>query len=202
MKPCFIPAALALFVVVTVTAHAQAWRNCVPGSIGPGGCDSIGPGGGLSIGPGGGQSIGPNGGQSTGPNGGQSIGPGGGQSIGPNGGQSLDRDRSLGLNPDTLRPYYELPSTLPKNSELQAEKRLWPGMSRSQVMSVLGRPAVYEQLGNQEAFHYCATGQTIDQFLVVTFDSDKAISSRPYQVTAAEAGATGPCVQFIRKVLQ
>jgi hypothetical protein len=38
-------------------ANAQAWKDCVPGSIGPGGCDSIGPGGGQSIGPGGGQSI-------------------------------------------------------------------------------------------------------------------------------------------------
>lgn len=31
----------------------QAWRDCVPNSIGPGGCDSIGPRGGRSIGPGG-----------------------------------------------------------------------------------------------------------------------------------------------------
>ena len=44
---------------------AQAWRNCVPNSMGPGGCDSMGPGG----------------------------------------GQSLNRNRKLGLNPNTLRPY-------------------------------------------------------------------------------------------------
>ena len=71
-----IPIALALLVSGSI--HAQAWRNCVPDSIGPGGCDSIGPGGGLSIGPGGGQSIGPGGGLSIGPGCGQSIGPGGG----------------------------------------------------------------------------------------------------------------------------
>ena len=52
---------------------AQAWRNCVPNSMGPGG--------------------------------GQSMGPGGGQSMGPGGGQSLNRNRKLGLNPNTLRPY-------------------------------------------------------------------------------------------------
>jgi hypothetical protein len=42
---------LAAFVLVslsTLPANAQAWRNCVQGSIGPGGCDSIGPGGGRS----------------------------------------------------------------------------------------------------------------------------------------------------------
>ena len=97
--------AFAGIVAVSSGANAQAWRNCVPGSIGPGGCDSIGPGGGLSIGPGGGQSIGPGGGLSIGPGGGQSIGPGGGLSIGPGGGQAIDRDRSRGLNPYTGRPY-------------------------------------------------------------------------------------------------
>lgn len=89
----------------TTNAFAQAWKNCVPNSIGPGGCDSIGPGGGQSIGPGGGQSIGPGGGRSIGPGGGQSIGPGGGQSIGPGGGQSITRDRTRGLDPNTMRPY-------------------------------------------------------------------------------------------------
>ena len=89
--------------LMSAASHAQAWRDCVRGSIGPGGCESIGPGGGMSIGPGGGQSIGPGGGQSIGPGGGQSIGPGGGQSIGPGGGQSLDNPR--GLNPNTMRPY-------------------------------------------------------------------------------------------------
>lgn len=86
-------------------ASAQAWRNCIPNSIGPGGCDSIGSGGGQSIGPGGGQSIGPGGGLSSGPGGGQSIGPGGGQSIGPGGGQAVNRDRTRGLDTNTMRPY-------------------------------------------------------------------------------------------------
>ena len=86
------------------SAFAQAWKDCIPNSIGPGGCDSIGPGGGKSIGPGGGLSIGPGGGLSIGPGGGQSIGPRGGRSIGPDGGLSLQRDWSRGLDPDTLRP--------------------------------------------------------------------------------------------------
>lgn len=101
--------ALALGILIASSSPNvdawTAWRDCVPGSIGPGECDSIGPGGGQSIGPGGGQSIGPGGGLSIGPGGGQSIGPGGGQSIGPGGGQSPFRDRSRGLNTDTMRPY-------------------------------------------------------------------------------------------------
>jgi hypothetical protein len=57
-------------LLVPASVEAQAWRNCVQGSIGPGGCESIGPGGGRSIGPGGGLSIGPGGGLSIGPGGG------------------------------------------------------------------------------------------------------------------------------------
>jgi hypothetical protein len=84
------------------SANAQAWRNCIQNSIGPGGCESIGPGGGQSIGPGGGASIGPGGGLSIGPGGGQSIGPGGGLSIGPGGGLGPDRDWSRGVDPRQL----------------------------------------------------------------------------------------------------
>lgn len=97
-------AALLIIGASVESAQAQAWRECIPGSIGPGGCDSIGPGGGQSIGPGGGLSIGPGGGLSIGPDGGQSIGPNGGRSIGPGGGLAIDRDWNQGLDPDTLRP--------------------------------------------------------------------------------------------------
>jgi hypothetical protein len=103
-RKALVTATICLAAVCS-SANAQAWRNCIPGSIGPGGCDSIGPGGGQSIGPGGGLSIGPGGGQSIGPSGGQSIGPDGGLAIGPGGGLAPDRDRSRGLNPYTGRPY-------------------------------------------------------------------------------------------------
>ena len=49
--------AVLIQIFLLDAAFAQAWRDCVPGSIGPGGCDPIGPGGGQSIGPGGGQSV-------------------------------------------------------------------------------------------------------------------------------------------------
>lgn len=106
MKQLPAAAFVGVFTLLFPTfSEAQAWRNCVPGSIGPGGCDSIGPGGGQSIGPGGGQSIGPGGGLSIGPGGGQSIGPGGGLSIGPGGGLGPDRDRSRGFETRTMRPF-------------------------------------------------------------------------------------------------
>src|SRR5215813_5869530 len=82
--------AAALMACVS-SASAQAWRNCIQNSMGPGGCESMGPGGGRSMGPGGGWSMGTGGGQSMGQGGGLSIGPGCG--LGP------DRDWSRGLDP-------------------------------------------------------------------------------------------------------
>lgn len=199
---------LSLIILIGATSGptlAQAWRNCVPGSIGPGGCDSIGPGGGMSIGPGGGQSIGPGGGLSIGPGGGQSIGPGGGQSIGPGGGQGMDRDRSLGLNPDTLRPY---PNQILRQQEQSANPPpilLGPairnGASREEVLQALGAPQRRETKGTREAWHFCRTGTTVDQFAAVVFESGKAIGTRNYQVTSEEAGTTGECSKFARSVL-
>ena len=94
---------LTLASFASAPVSAQAWRNCVQGSIAPGGCESIAPGGGLSIAPGGGQSIGPGGGLSIAPGGGQSIAPEGGLSIAPGGGLGPDRDWSRGLDTRTMR---------------------------------------------------------------------------------------------------
>lgn len=194
-------AAFLLVVLTAVTgapALAQAWRNCVPGSIGPGGCDSIGPGGGMSIGPGGGQSIGPGGGLSIGPGGGQSIGPGGGQSIGPGGGQALDRNRDRGLNPDTLRPY---PDPSPNPPPVALGSALSNGASRAEVLNAMGAPQRRETKGSMEAWHFCRTGTTVDQFIAIVFDGGKAVGTRRYQVTSEEAGGTGECAKFARSVL-
>jgi len=77
-------------------ANAQSWKNCIPNSIGPGGCNSIAPGGGRS----------------TAPGGGQSIAPGGGRSIAPDGGLSSTRDWNRGLDPNTLKPAPGAPNLL------------------------------------------------------------------------------------------
>jgi hypothetical protein len=206
MLRCCAQLSLALLLGgLNSPVQAQAWRNCVPGSIAPGGCDSIGPGGGMSIGPGGGQSIGPGGGLSIGPGGGQSIGPGGGQSIGPGGGQSLDRDRGRGLNPDTMRPYPDASGRLPDQSAnpppILLGQAIRSGASREEVLQTLGAPQRRETKGTREAWHFCRTGTSVDQFAAVVFESGKAIGTRNYQVTAQEAGSTGECSKFARSVL-
>ncbi len=104
--------AMAVVGAMTLASagHAQAWKNCVPHSIAPGGCDSIAPGGGRSIAPGGGMSIAPGGGLSIAPGGGQSIAPNGGRSIAPGGGLGPDRNWNRGIDPRTGQPAPEAPN--------------------------------------------------------------------------------------------
>jgi hypothetical protein len=95
---CLLFVVAALLPVSWVsTATAQAWRDCVPKSGAPGGCDSAGPGGGKAIGAGGTPAI-------SGPGGGLSIGPGVGQPIGPSGGQSVAPGGGQAPAPSTVRP--------------------------------------------------------------------------------------------------
>lgn len=102
-KTALIAASAAL--MFAGSANAQAWLNCVPGSIAPGGCDSIAPGGGRSIAPGGGESIAPGGGRSIAPGGGLSIAPGGGLDFGPGGGRSPDRNINRGFIPGSTTSF-------------------------------------------------------------------------------------------------
>lgn len=188
------------FMLTDSLAIAQAWKNCIPGSIAPGGCDSIAPGGGKSIAPGGGLSIGPGGGFS--------IEPGGGQSIGPGGGQALDRNRSRGLDPDTMRPYREaeVPSSVNRPSTgngIPTTQRLKPGMSKQEVHLALGIPARVEYKGSNEAWHFCKTGEGSDEFLVILFNNGRTVSGRAYTVTLADTnGVTGNCAEFAKFILQ
>lgn len=192
---------LGICILLTDTsAFSQAWKNCIPDSIALGGCDSIAPGGGKSIAPGGGLSIGPGGGLS--------IEPGGGQSIGPGGGQALDRNRTRGLDPDTMRPYRDagVPSSINNPSTFNGTplptQRLKPGMSKDEVYQVLGSPSQFEYKGSSEAWHFCKTGVERDEFLVILFNNGRTVSGRTYVVTLADThGKTGNCAKFARLIL-
>lgn len=80
---------------------------------------------------------------------------------------------------------------------------LKPGMSKPEVSHVMGMPARTEFSGTREAWHYCRTGITSDEFAVVIFSDGKVTAARNYTVTLADTGgATGDCSRFARSVLQ
>lgn len=87
------------------------------------------------------------------------------------------------------------------SQDMSNSVKLKPGMSKSDVESILGKPVKIEFSGNLSAWHYCETGWTADDFVVVIFDEDNVVEERNYNVTLAETGgATGHCSKFVKAV--
>ena len=89
------------------------------------------------------------------------------------------------------------------NMEAQALKNNFlvsEGMSKQQVIDIMGNPVASEFNKGVEEFHYCATGRSgADQFVSFYFQDGKVVSKTSYSVTLAEAGATGHCSKFIKR---
>ncbi len=78
-----------------------------------------------------------------------------------------------------------------------------PGMSKQEVIQVMGTPARTEFSGSREAWHFCRTGSGSDEFAVVAFSDGKVTAAKNYTVTLADTGgATGDCSQFVRSVFR
>jgi outer membrane protein assembly factor BamE (lipoprotein component of BamABCDE complex) len=82
---------------------------------------------------------------------------------------------------------------------------LSPGMSKEEVLEIMGSPAKNDFDKGVEEWHYCKTGVSYfggspsDDFVAVFFDSGKVVAMRNYNVTLRDTGgATGDCSKFIR----
>jgi outer membrane protein assembly factor BamE (lipoprotein component of BamABCDE complex) len=74
-----------------------------------------------------------------------------------------------------------------------------PGMTKEQVQSIMGMPVKTEFSGNQTAWHYCRTGWSADEHVVIVFSDGKLIKMKNYAVTSSDVGgASGDCSKFIR----
>ena len=75
-----------------------------------------------------------------------------------------------------------------------------PGMSKSEVLDIMGQPVASEFEKNVEEWHYCATGIGSDEFVSFFFENGKVISKTTYTVTIEDTGGvTGPCRKFIKR---
>ena len=82
---------------------------------------------------------------------------------------------------------------------LKVSYKLSPGMTKSEVESVMGSPTKSDFKQNVEEWHYCKTGFNSDEFLALFFYEGKLIEKLNYTVTLADTrGATGSCSKFIK----
>lgn len=81
--------------------------------------------------------------------------------------------------------------------------RLEPGMTKDEVLAIMGPPVKTEFAKNVEEWHYCRTAQgvvsTVDEFLALFFYEGKLIAKKNYSVSLKEAGGYGSCETFIKR---
>ena len=58
---------------------------------------------------------------------------------------------------------------------------LEPGMSKTQLTSLLGRPGDRQFSGNVEAWQYCDTGFAKDEYLIVWLANGKVVETQRYE---------------------
>ena len=73
------------------------------------------------------------------------------------------------------------------------------GMTKQEVVNIMGNPVASEFDSGVEEFHYCKTGWGADDYVSFYFEDGKVISKTSYNVTVAEVGTTGHCSQFIKR---
>ncbi len=77
---------------------------------------------------------------------------------------------------------------------------LSPGMSKADVVDIMGEPVKNEFNKNVEEWHYCSTGQMADDYLAVFFYNGKVVATKNYTVTLSDVGgAWGSCEKFIKR---
>lgn len=74
----------------------------------------------------------------------------------------------------------------PPADPLRDISRLSPGMEKSTVRAILGDPAKTEFNPRQDAWHYCRSGKTANEFAVVLFADGKVTAARHYNVTVTD----------------
>jgi len=83
---------------------------------------------------------------------------------------------------------------------IEQSYKLNNGMSKEEVVSILGQPIKSDFYKNVDEWFYCKTGMGGDQHLALFFYDGKLIAKKNYFVTVQDVdGATGSCEWFIKR---
>jgi outer membrane protein assembly factor BamE (lipoprotein component of BamABCDE complex) len=84
--------------------------------------------------------------------------------------------------------------------KLSMSYQLQEGMTKSEVVSIMGSPIKSDFYKNVEEWHYCRTGWSADEFISLFFYEGKLIAKKNYTVTIADTnGVGGSCDKFIKR---
>jgi len=74
------------------------------------------------------------------------------------------------------------------------------GMTKQEVVEIMGNPVASEFSQGVEEFHYCSTGYGSDDYVAFFFKNGKVVSKTTYNVTLSDiGGVTGKCSKFVKR---
>ena len=84
--------------------------------------------------------------------------------------------------------------------DLQQGLQISPGMSKDQVLQIMGNPVSNTFEKGVEEWHYCDTNsvQEGDDYLALFFTDGEVVALKRYLVTMADVNAVGDCTKFVR----
>jgi outer membrane protein assembly factor BamE (lipoprotein component of BamABCDE complex) len=83
---------------------------------------------------------------------------------------------------------------------IEQSNKLNNGMSKEEVISILGQPIKSDFYKNVDEWFYCKTGMGGDEHLALFFFDGKLIAKKNYVVTIQDVdGASGSCEWFIKR---
>lgn len=68
------------------------------------------------------------------------------------------------------------------NQDIDKARSVNVGMSGAAVRALLGDPVVRELTNKREEWHYCRTGETVDEYVAITFSDEKVTGLQYYTV--------------------
>lgn len=83
---------------------------------------------------------------------------------------------------------------------LPSGHKLNPGMTKTEVESIMGVPIKSDFNKNVEEWFYCSTGSSTDQHLALFFHDNLLVAKTNYNVSLMDTrGITGSCENFIKQ---
>lgn len=80
-------------------------------------------------------------------------------------------------------------------NNLSSSYKLTRGMSKDDIISILGPPVKSDFYKDIDEWHYCSTGFSSDTYLALFFLNDTLIAKKSYDVY----GMSGSCENFIKR---
>ena len=87
--------------------------------------------------------------------------------------------------------------------DVENVKKLKAGMSKKEVVELMGEPVRTEFAAELEAWHYCRTEIAVDEYAVIIFRSGNAVQARNYSVVvSSDKSGYEDCAKFVRPALR